>query len=285
MAWCEPHPRRNATPDEVQETKRQIQALDDQIKAMIRKIHGYAQELVQLRQERANRLSFIAPYRRLPPEILGEIAWHCVEQRMKPYNLNQIDAAMRYAVNGFRALWSSILVTKIIMTSAKAKSIMASEKVRGSSHYRWKLNVPKCLPCRNLRYLQLLLDRASPSPLTIKIDTKMLIQEIVEGLAPFSAYIKTLEIVEWFSSEPLRFHTMPQLDFRALQYLSLSDTQDNYHDFTIHILNTVQKSAITPISLRLSLNIYTFPPILRHSAISRAIQLDVEAGKFSISWP
>jgi hypothetical protein len=275
MAWREPHPRRIATPDEVQENKRQIQALDDQINAMIRATDGSAQELLQLQQERANRLSFIAPYRRLPTEILSEIAWHCVHKGIKPSDLNQIDAAMRYAVNGFRALWSRIFVTR---------SIIAPGKVRGCSHYRRKLTGPKYLLCRNPRYLQFLLDRASPSPLTIKMDA-MLIKTIFDVLAPFSAYIKTLEIVEWYRSGPSRFHPLPQLNFRALQHLSFSDTRASCHDFMVHILNTVQTSAINPISFRLSLHPETFQPILRHSAISKAIKLDIESGKISISWP
>jgi hypothetical protein len=126
MEWHEPHPRRIATPAEVGENRRQIQALDDQIKAMTGKNEGPNQELLGLEQERANLQSFIAPYRRLPTELLGEIAWHCVQEGMKPSKLNQIDTAMRYAVNGFKALWSSIFVTK---------SIDAWERVCDAFHY------------------------------------------------------------------------------------------------------------------------------------------------------
>jgi hypothetical protein len=182
MEWREPHPRRIATPDEVQENKQQIEAIDGQIKqttrtaeessqkllqlqqernnmlslidrrvpikilrkialhcvkSKIQTINGSIDEMVsmteeskqkllQLRQERANRVSFIAAYRRLPTEILCEIAWHCLQIGMQPYILNQVDTAMRYAVNGFKALWARIYIQSYTRLR---------ETVRGSSDY------------------------------------------------------------------------------------------------------------------------------------------------------
>ena len=182
MAWREPHPRRIATPDEVQENKQQIEAIDGQIKqttrtaeessqkllqlqqernnmlslidrrvpikilrkialrcikSKIQTINGSigemvsmaeesTQNLLQLRQDRANRLSFIATYRRLPTEILCEIAWHCLQIGMQPSVLNRVDTAMRYAVNGFKAIWASIYIYCYSSPT---------ETVRGSSHY------------------------------------------------------------------------------------------------------------------------------------------------------
>jgi hypothetical protein len=126
MEWREPHPRRIATPAEVRENKRQIQALDDQIKEITGTNERPTQEILQLQQERANRLSFIAPYRRLPTEVLAEIARYCVREGMKPSKLNQVDTAMRYAVNGFKAFWSSIFLTK---------GDPIWETVRNTSHY------------------------------------------------------------------------------------------------------------------------------------------------------
>ena len=182
MEWREPHPRRIATPDEVQENKQQIEAIDGQIKQMtraaeesvwkllqlkqertillsliyrrvpikiLRKIalrcvkskiqtindsidemvsmtEKLTQKRLQLRQEQTNRLSFIATYRRLPAEILCEIAWHCLQIGMQPSVLNRVDMAMRHAVNGFKALWATIYIGRYISTT---------ETVRGSSHY------------------------------------------------------------------------------------------------------------------------------------------------------
>ena len=182
MAWREPHPRRIVTPDEVQENKQQINALNGQIKQMtstaeesalrllqlqqernnllslidrwvpikilrkialrcikskIQTINGSigemvsmaeesTQKLLQLQQERANRLSFIATYCRLPTEILCEIAWHCLQIGMQPSVLNRVDTAMRYAVNGFKALWARIYIQS---------HTQLRETVRDSSHY------------------------------------------------------------------------------------------------------------------------------------------------------
>jgi hypothetical protein len=113
----------------------------------------------------------------------------------------------------------------------------------------------------------------------------MLNEAIFEVLAPFSAYVRLLEIEGCDNLGPFKFHLLPQLDFGALQYLSLSDKEANHHDFMIHILNTMQKSGITTDTLCLSLHPRTFQPVLRHSVISKAIHLNVEAGKFSINGP
>jgi hypothetical protein len=113
----------------------------------------------------------------------------------------------------------------------------------------------------------------------------MLINAIIEVLAPFSAYIKTLEIEELYNLSHCQLHPFPQLDFRALQYLSLSDEDRNYRDFMIHILNMLQKSVITPVCFRFTLHAGAFQPILSHSVISNALELEVNAGKISICRP
>jgi hypothetical protein len=107
MSWCEPHPRRNATAAEVEQNSRKIRALDQNIEAQ-EDNHDAIHKRIELPEEQANRQSFIAPFYRLPTEILCEIALHCVNGGMKPTDLNQINAAMRSAVNGYKALWASI---------------------------------------------------------------------------------------------------------------------------------------------------------------------------------
>jgi hypothetical protein len=128
-------------------------------------------------------------------------AWHCLQIGMKPSVLNRVDAAMRYAVNGFKALWARIYVS---YSSSPTKT------VRRSSHYLQKLKDSKYIVCRDPRYLQLVLDRASPSPLSIRIDYPMLVTAF-KVLFPFSEYIKSLECRELFLSKPAQFHQLPRL--------------------------------------------------------------------------
>jgi cell division septum initiation protein DivIVA len=84
MEWREPHPRRIATPDEVQENKQQIEAIDGQIKQMTRTAEESSQKLLQLKQERTNLLSLID--RRVPIKILRKIALRCVKSKIQTIN-------------------------------------------------------------------------------------------------------------------------------------------------------------------------------------------------------
>jgi hypothetical protein len=113
----------------------------------------------------------------------------------------------------------------------------------------------------------------------------MLHEDTFEELAPFSAYIKTLEFEVFHRLGIFRLRPLPQLDFRALQFLSFDGTHPNYYDLMIYILNAVHNSAISPVSFRLSSLRETSQSILRHPAISKAGKLDIEAGKISISKP
>jgi hypothetical protein len=110
----------------------------------------------------------------------------------------------------------------------------------------------------------------------------MLTKAITEVLAPFSAHIQTFEIHALYYSSFSQFHPLPQLDFRALRHLSFPD-EPNYHHFMMHILDTVQNTAIGPVSYRLYLYPGTFQSILNHSAIIKAVKLDIDTSKFFIT--
>jgi hypothetical protein len=103
MAWKEPHPRRLPLPAEYLENKRLIKELD----ARIEKLRD---ELQVLETERNARLSFIAPFRGIPQELVGEIALQCVEIGESPQMLNQICANFREAVNNISNLWNKIYI-------------------------------------------------------------------------------------------------------------------------------------------------------------------------------
>jgi hypothetical protein len=90
---------------------------------------GSPQILLEIRQERANQLSFIAPFRRLPIEIFCEVAWQCAKQGTRPSVLNQVNADIRYAVNGFKALWANLYVS-ILDTETTEKVCDYSEYVK-----------------------------------------------------------------------------------------------------------------------------------------------------------
>jgi hypothetical protein len=110
MQWTAPHPRRHPYPAEIQEGKRKIEELNPQIANLTNQIEELNKLRLLLEQERQNCQSFIAPFNRMPTEILCEIACHAVDQETSPLLLNQICAPMRDAVNGFKALWNHIYI-------------------------------------------------------------------------------------------------------------------------------------------------------------------------------
>ena len=69
MAWIDPNPSRIPTVVELSENKLRIKKLDDRIMQL-------TEELEKCRNERDGRRHFIAPFRRLPHELLCEIASH-----------------------------------------------------------------------------------------------------------------------------------------------------------------------------------------------------------------
>lgn len=112
MEWQEPHPQRLPTSAEIannlikiQEAKKRMQQLTLQIQDLER-----ARNAVQ--RDHDNRVSFIAPFRRLPEEILREIATYCreTEEGLKLWEFNSINKATRIAINGMKSLWSTIWI-------------------------------------------------------------------------------------------------------------------------------------------------------------------------------
>lgn len=109
--WREPHPRRAPTLDEIREYKQEVLDLNKRLESMVGDTDNSARLRLELERERANLQSFIAPFNRLPTEILSEIARYGVRLRISRFTLSQISSSMRDAVIGFKTLWSTIVVT------------------------------------------------------------------------------------------------------------------------------------------------------------------------------
>jgi hypothetical protein len=112
MEWTAPHPRRRPDPADIKEGRHKIEELDQQIVQVADQIERLTQIRLALERERLNCQSFIAPLHRMPTEILCEIALHAVHQGTSQLLLNQICSLMRDAVNGFKALWNHIHITR-----------------------------------------------------------------------------------------------------------------------------------------------------------------------------
>lgn len=99
MDWNQSHPRRIPSSEEMKDNKRIIAELD-------RKITSLQAELTALLRERERRASFLAPFRRLPTEILCEIVQYSRDAGVSLFVLNQINSTLREAVNGMSFLWN-----------------------------------------------------------------------------------------------------------------------------------------------------------------------------------
>lgn len=108
MTWKEPHPKRLPLPEEIKENKTRVEELISQVAIINRNIDKLFKRRSQLQREISERRSFLAAFRRLPPEILSEIALRCVEGGGSPSQLNQICTSMRDAVNGTKSLWAKM---------------------------------------------------------------------------------------------------------------------------------------------------------------------------------
>jgi len=111
MEWTAPHPRRCPYPAEIEEARRKTEELDLQIANITNQINELTKIQLSLERERSNYQSFIAPFNRMPTEIICEIARHAVRQSTSPLALSRICGHMRDAVMGFKALWNHIFVT------------------------------------------------------------------------------------------------------------------------------------------------------------------------------
>jgi len=69
----------------------------------------------------AAQASIVAPFIRLPPEILGQIALHglVMEDGPKPSILNQVSSFMRSTINGTKILWSTVCIVRSIRDASR----------------------------------------------------------------------------------------------------------------------------------------------------------------------
>ena len=106
--WTEPHPRRLPSALEIEETHTRVQQLDAEISNLFSQISLLQERVHTLEVERSQRISFIAPFRRLPSEILVKIVELCINAGDSPGILNSVCSSMRKAVNGMKVLWGTI---------------------------------------------------------------------------------------------------------------------------------------------------------------------------------
>jgi hypothetical protein len=106
-----PHPRRLPTHAEAQQYKAIIADMDKDIKNIEIQMEKLNEQLQDLKRKRANHVSFLAPFRRLPAEILCKIGVLCLHNEDSITTITSIHNNLRSAMIGMPSLWRRIRLT------------------------------------------------------------------------------------------------------------------------------------------------------------------------------
>jgi hypothetical protein len=96
---------------EIQQCRRAIAEIDQDIETIDMEIKKLRQRLQDLNRKRVNYTSYIAPFRRLPPEILGKIGAICLHNGESITKITGIHSSLRDAIIGMSLLWRYIRLT------------------------------------------------------------------------------------------------------------------------------------------------------------------------------
>jgi hypothetical protein len=103
-----PHPRNYPDSTEIRRCKEIIAKIDEKIISIELGTEECREQLKDLNRRRANYISYIAPFRRVPAEILSEIGLLCLENQEHITTVTSIHGLLRDAMIGMSSLWRQI---------------------------------------------------------------------------------------------------------------------------------------------------------------------------------
>ncbi|PVF94871.1 hypothetical protein CPB86DRAFT_626001 [Serendipita vermifera] len=106
-----PHPKRLPTSAEVSQCKAAIEDLDQAMRRVLEQIYDLKVQLRSIARKRGNYLSFITSFRRLPVEILSNIALLCLNNGTSITILTSINSHFRDTIIGMPSLWRAVYLT------------------------------------------------------------------------------------------------------------------------------------------------------------------------------
>jgi hypothetical protein len=105
-----PHPRSCPAQADIPLHQNMIKNLEEDITAIENEISSLQTRLRHLQQRKANHVSYISTFRRLPSEILSEIVYICLHDGVNLTALTQTCGTLRDVVVGMSDLWNEILL-------------------------------------------------------------------------------------------------------------------------------------------------------------------------------
>ncbi|PVF94372.1 hypothetical protein CPB86DRAFT_818066 [Serendipita vermifera] len=247
MNWDEPHPRRLPTPEEIIRIKDEVALLNSEIASLYTYLH-------ELERDRDNKASFIAPIRRLPPEILGEIAMACLQVGVPPFTLGQVSSSMRNTVNSMKKLWSSIHY--FVPRGHNVPDIGQAV-------------TPGYVPVYTLDYLDLVLERSNLMPLRITLQSWN--YDALNTIGPFFNMVKKMKIIDdgrYFYERETSFWPSGVYDLTGIQDIEFygrgtfaSATNRFLTEFSRELSNDVRISLDFPDKALMTLLFLTCPKL------------------------
>jgi hypothetical protein len=107
------HPRQLPSGDDIPQIKAIIEQLDRSIENLEQNIRQLQTRIEELQQTRANCVSYISPFRRLPTEILIEIISICIEDGADILTIARVCSRLQEVVSGMTGIWSNITLRPI----------------------------------------------------------------------------------------------------------------------------------------------------------------------------
>jgi len=276
----QPHLKHLPTPAEVEETLAEISLIDGQIEA-------FRAQISALQKERAHKMSFIAPFRRLPSELLYAIMEEYMHQGGDPRVLAQTCSTFLDAIHGMKSLWSSIYFGNPVYKMGSLDTgnywetwSRGTRKVRfACSRLNILVDLINAIKCTNLDYFAVLLERAAPAPLSIVMPEHYVIPDVLKVLEPFSAFVHRFKIEEGppIDTEDELIERLSHLTFPNLQYLEMKSRPAPYTFYLLELGNRSRQD-IPAFELRLACDRASLD-ILQHGLFQRITALSLFLGE------
>jgi hypothetical protein len=112
-----------------------IKDLERSIKKIQNEMNELQLRIQTLKQRRDNYISYIAPLRRLPPEILSNIIMYCLDKRVELTVLTQSCGVVRDTVVGMTTIWRSIHLLSAFDSRRRMLTYGRKKEVNGVYYY------------------------------------------------------------------------------------------------------------------------------------------------------
>ncbi|PVF95798.1 hypothetical protein CPB86DRAFT_787703 [Serendipita vermifera] len=252
-----PHPRPCPTLAESLQARNRINEIDEDIKGLQIQVRKLQTRIISLRRQRDNHVSYIAPFRCLPTEILIEIIQICLENDVKRNTLMRICGTVRDIVVGAPTFWNTIALC------GPHRKLVPLQYIR----------------CSTVEQLDRALQRANPSALDINIYVNDN-PKLLRFLCSQDHRIHSLTLNGDLNprnedTSDLPFKNFHLLHLNRLKYLSLHRLSNS---LIKKFMDLASQSSQEVMNLTLQPTNREIPAVLEHNLLHRAERLSIEPG-------